>query len=227
MEGGGLPRRTAVRQPRESGGRKAARRELAGDVDWVQGTRTMRRASAEMNALPDFRLPRVDGEGSSTLAEVLEDRRAVVVVFWSAVCSHCRRYDDFLRRFAVRRPQLGLLLVGCRRGETSQDLQAALERRSLGATLVHDETGEVTRAWGVRQTPTAFLLDSDRRPIYHGAIDDFTYPDAPGHRAYLEEAITALAAGGTPPVDHVAAFGCPVESVYYRLPSVVGRSEDG
>ncbi len=49
--------------------------------------------------LPDFSLP-VMGGGQRSLDGALDGKRGAVVVFWSSVCSHCRRYDDYLSGFA-------------------------------------------------------------------------------------------------------------------------------
>lgn len=160
---------------------------------------------------PDFTLPSVPGGepvsvGSKSLG---------VVIFWSAVCSHCRRYDAFLGGFGERYPEVGLLLVASRRSETAESLVRALEERWLRLPLVFDGDLAVARAWGVRQTPTAFLLDGDRRVLYRGAIDDFTHPDSPGYRPYLETAIADTLSDRPLATPESAAFGCPVDSVYY------------
>src|SRR5438067_13668392 len=105
----------------------------------------------------DFTLPLLDG-GSLSLQSFLAGRKAVVVVFWSGICSHCRRYDDYLNRLSERYP-VGVLAVASRQNETVQMLRATVAERRLWFPIVHDADRAVTHAWLVAQTPRVFLLD--------------------------------------------------------------------
>ena len=166
--------------------------------------------------MPDFSLPLLDGSRLS-LQAFLAGRKAVVVVFWSGVCSHCRRYDDYLNRLSERYP-VGVLAVASRQNETAQMLRATVAERRLWFPIVHDADRAVTYAWLVAQTPRVFLLDPQRRLLYRGAIDNFKYPQDPEFAPYLDTAIEAFLAGKTPFRAETPSFGCPVESVYYTMP---------
>jgi peroxiredoxin len=167
--------------------------------------------------MPDFSLPLLDGR-SLSLQSFLAGRKAAVVVFWSGICSHCRRYDDYLNRLPARYPGLGLLGVASRQNESVQMLRATVVERGLRFLLLYDGERTVADAWLVRQTPRVFLLDAERRLIYRGAIDNFKYPEDPDYIGYLNAAIEAFVAGKTPPRVDIPSFGCPVKSVYYTLP---------
>jgi peroxiredoxin len=166
--------------------------------------------------MPDFSLPLLDG-GRLSLQSFLAGRNAVVVVFWSGICSHCRRYDDYLNRLSARYP-VGVLAVASRQNETAQMLRATVAERRLWFPIVHDADRAVTHAWLVAQTPRVFLLDPQRRLLYRGAIDNFKYPQDPEFVPYLDAAIDAFLAGKTPSRAETPSFGCPVESVYYTMP---------
>ena len=153
-----------------------------------------------------------------TLDALLAGQRGAVIVFWSAVCSHCRRYDERLN--ALAEAELPLAVIGCRVGESMHDLETAQHERNLRFLLLHD-AGEIASTWKVKQTPTAFLLDAEGRTIYRGAIDDFSYPGTDGHRAYLDDAMRAHLEGRPIELATTSAFGCPTNSVYYRWPDVV------
>jgi peroxiredoxin len=192
--------------------------------------RTMREPGP---TVPDFRLPAVAG-GTRTLAGFLEPDgiRGAVVVFWSGVCSHCARYDDYLRDFSVRHPELALVAVASRQGESAADLRRVASERRLPFPVLHDPDRTVAAAWRVAQTPRAFLIgggadgDGGRRAprlLYRGAIDNFKYPEDPAYEAYLEPAIAAFLAGRPVPRAESPSFGCPVESVYYTLPGPIRR----
>ena len=167
--------------------------------------------------LPDFSLPLLDG-GTLSLQSFLTGRKAAVVMFWSSVCSHCRRYDAYLNRLPARYPGLGLLAVASRQNESAEMLRAAIAKRGLRFPMVHDAQRTVADAWLVQQTPRVFLLDAERRLIYRGAIDNFKYPADHDYIGYLDTAIVALLAGKVPLRADTPSFGCPVKSVYYALP---------
>ena len=168
-------------------------------------------------SLPDFTLPTI-GDEPSSCEVALAGRRGAVVVFWSGVCSHCRRYDAYLNDFAERRPELALIVVACRQGETAQDLARTARDRGLSFDVLHDAERKVAREWRAAQTPRVFLIDAERRLLYRGAIDNFRYPQDPEYRAYLEPAIDDFLAGREVARPETASFGCAVESVYYDLP---------
>lgn len=186
--------------------------------------------------VPDFTLPAVDA-GTRTLASLLEPGgvRGAVVVFWSGVCSHCARYDDYLRAFPGRHPELALVAVASRQGETAADLRRVAAERRLPFPVLHDADRAVAAAWRVAQTPRAFLIaggsdgggggggGAGPRLLYRGAIDNFKYPEDPAYEAYLEPAIAAFLAGRPVPRAESPSFGCPVESVYYTLPGPIRR----
>ena len=184
--------------------------------------------------VPGFTLPTLDG-GARSLRSLLEPFavRGAVVVFWSGVCSHCARYDDYLRDFPGRHPELALVAVASRQGESAADLRRVVAERRLPFPVLHDADRTVTAAWRVAQTPRAFLIaggaDGDGgegagpRLLYRGAIDNFKYPEDPAYEAYLEPAIAAFLAGRPVPRAESPSFGCPVESVYYTLPGPLRR----
>ena len=167
-------------------------------------------------SLTDFSLPLVTGD-KRTLTGLLAGRRALIVVFWSAVCSHCRRYDLYLNTRAEQDGEVALVAVAARQHESRESLLAAVRERDLRFPLLHDADRAVARAWQVEQTPRAFLLDAERRVVYRGAIDNFRYPGDPEREAYLEDAVAAFLDGSEVPRAETPSFGCPVESVYYDL----------
>jgi peroxiredoxin len=167
----------------------------------------------------DFALPLISGEGQRSLADFLSGEKGAVVVFWSGVCSHCVRYDDYLNRFRDRHPEIGLVAVASRSGEAADQIRAVALERNLSFPLLHDPPGAVAREWFTQQTPRAFLIDSDRKLLYRGAIDNFKYPEDSDYLAYLEPAIGSFLAGEPIARTETASFGCAIQSVYYILPN--------
>jgi hypothetical protein len=167
--------------------------------------------------VPEIELPHV-GAGIRTLSSFLHERRGALVVFWSETCSHCIRYDSYLNTFEDRHPELAVVAVASRHGERPDQIEAAIRTRSLRFPILHDSSGHIARQWYTQQTPRVFLLDSERRLLYRGAIDNFKFPADPEHQPYLELAIGAFKQGKPIEKPETASFGCAVESVYYILP---------
>jgi peroxiredoxin len=169
--------------------------------------------------VPDFTLPLISGEGQRSLAGFLDGKQGAVVLFWSGLCSHCVRYDDYLNRFAARHPELGLVALASRYGETADQIRAIAAERRLAFPILHDPPGAVARQWYTQQTPRAFLIDRDRKLLYRGAIDNFKFPEDSDYLAYLEPAIASFLAGQPIARTETASFGCAIQSIYYILPN--------
>jgi len=172
------------------------------------------------SAVEDFTLPNVQG-GQQSLSESLQGKRGAVVAFWSGICSHCVRYDGYFNGFAARHPEIALVTVASRHGETPEMIRGVMKERELTFPILHDPGSAVAKQWFTQQTPRVFLLDGDRKLLYRGAIDNFKFPDDPLHEAYLEPAIAAFLAGQPVPRTETASFGCAIMSVYYILPKSV------
>jgi thiol-disulfide isomerase/thioredoxin len=165
----------------------------------------------------DFTLSDMSG-GRHNLSARLCGKKGAVVIFWSGVCSHCMRYDAYLNNFSQSYPELALIVVASRHGETLEHLRKTKSERGLRFLIVHDPSRAVAMGWAAQQTPRAFLIDAASTLVYRGAIDNFKYPTDPGYAAYLESAITAFLAGKPVRRAETPSFGCATQSVYYTLP---------
>ncbi|MGH9721604.1 MAG: redoxin domain-containing protein [Bryobacteraceae bacterium] len=168
-----------------------------------------------------FTLPLIDGGGMRPLESFLEGKRGGVVVFWSGICSHCVRYDPYFHSFTDRHPELALLMVASRHGETAQQLDDVVAQRNLRFPIVHDPPGAVAREWYTQQTPRAYLIGPDLKLYYRGAIDNFKYPNDAEYAAYLEPAIASYLSGEPVARPETASFGCAIQSIYYILPKPI------
>lgn len=165
----------------------------------------------------DFTLPALAG-GTRSLSSYMAGKKGAVVVFWSSVCSHCIRYDPYMNEFAAKHPELALIAVASRQGETPEQIRKTAAERKLTFPIVHDATGALAHNWFTEQTPRAFLLDASRTLLYRGAIDNFKFPSDAAYLAYLEPAIAEFLAGQPIRQTETASFGCAIQSVYYILP---------
>ncbi len=173
-------------------------------------------------AVPDFELPAISG-GQHSLNAFLTGKRGAVVVFWSGLCSHCHRYDDYFNTFTERHPDLALVAIASRHGETADQIRAVVADRKLRFPILHDPPGAIARLYYTQQTPRTFLIDTERKLYYRGAIDDFKLPEDSEYQAYLEPAIASFLAGEPIARTETASFGCAITSVYYLLPKPLNR----
>ena len=120
-----------------------------------------------------------------------------------------------------RIPDLGLLIVSSRQGEELESVKRAASQRKLKFPIVHDPAGQVAGLWFTRQTPRAFLLDSNRALLYRGAVDNYKYTDDPEYIPYLEPAVEQFLLGKPIEKPETASYGCAIQSVYYTLPKAL------
>jgi peroxiredoxin len=164
---------------------------------------------------PSFDLPGVDGQRHS-LDDYAEGPALAVV--WS--CNHCPyvqawegRMIDLQREYGDR----GFRLVAISSNdaenypEDSFDaMKARAEQQGFNFDYLYDEDQSVLDAYGAERTPEVFLFDSERRLVYHGAIDD-SREESEVTQRYLRDAIEAVLAGEEPPVSETPAVGCSVK----------------
>jgi peroxiredoxin len=170
--------------------------------------------------LGDFSLRDTKGN-TVTLSHALEGKKAGVVVFWSSVCSHCVRYGEYLSSFEENHPDVALVVLASRHGETLDDIKKVMAEQKLRFRILHDAGGRVAKDWYTQQTPRVFLMDPRRALIYRGAIDNFKYKDDHEYVPYLEPAITQFLNGEKIAKAETASFGCAIQSVYYILPKAL------
>lgn len=181
-------------------------------------TQPAKRKTQEIGGVvDDFTLPALGG-GQRSLSSFMVGKKGAVVVFWSSVCSHCIRYDPYLSGFQVKHPELALVVVGSRQGETLDQIRKTAAERKLNFPILHDASSTVAHAWYTEQTPRVFLLDANRTLLYRGAIDNYKFPSDAAYLAYLEPAIAEFLSGKPIRQTETASFGCAIQSVYYILP---------
>ncbi|GJE48230.1 peroxiredoxin [Methylobacterium sp. PvP062] len=91
----------------------------------------------------------------------------------------------------------------------------------MASPYLMDAGQEVARAWGVRHTPEAFVLDADGRVAYHGAPDE-DHRDPSRDAGWLRAALDAVLAGRDVAVPETKPVGCTVK---WTLGSGPGGSE--
>jgi peroxiredoxin len=164
---------------------------------------------------PSFDLPGVDGQRHSL--DDYADKAALAVV-WS--CNHCPYVQAWEGRMIALQREFGeqsfaLVAISSNDADAYPEdgfdaMRARTAEQGFNFDYLYDEDQSVLNAYGAERTPEVFLFDSDRRLVYHGAIDDSREEDEVTEH-YLRDAIEAVLAGEEPPVGDTAAVGCTVK----------------
>lgn len=166
---------------------------------------------------PGFQLKGVDGKTYS-LAEL---KGKTVVLEW--VNPHCPFSDRHAREKTMTELAkqhgevvwLGINSTNPQSGdfEKPADYQAYIQSEGIAYPVLYDGSGATGHAYGARTTPHMFIVDSQGRIAYNGAIDD----DPSGRKAkaervnYVGNGLNAERAGGKPDPASTKPYGCSVK----------------
>jgi len=116
-------------------------------------------------AAPEFTLDRLDGERFSLAGA---RGRPVVLNFWATWCGPCRIETPVKKRLHEELGEGGLIVgVNLTTSEGSVgDVQRYVEELDIEYPVVLDSTGRVQQLYGVRGTPTTYIIDPDGRVVH-------------------------------------------------------------
>ena len=162
-------------------------------------------------ALDDYR-------GKTWSLDDFKDRRALVVAFLGTECPLVGHYAPRLRELATKYNASGVGFIGIASNQQDSlaELAAFARRHKIEFPLLKDGGNKVADAFHAQRTPEVFVLDADRRVVYHGRIDDqFTYgiqrPKV--SETYLVTALDQLLAGKKIETPQADSVGCLIGRV--------------
>ena len=167
----------------------------------------------------DFSLKNVTGKMVS-LADY-KAAKGFIIVF---TCNHCpfaKRYQERLNNFNKKYSALGMPLLAISSTDpiaVPEDSYEAMvtkaKEEKYTFPYLQDITQSVAKAFNAAKTPHAFVVFKENGKWilkYSGAIDDNgAEPDKVQHH-YLEDAVDALLAGKSVPVEVTKSIGCPIK----------------
>lgn len=143
----------------------------------------------------------------------IKDAKAVVVVF---TCNHCpvaQAYEDRIIQLAADYKAKGVELVAINVNNMDADKLPAMKERAkekgFEFDYLYDPSQEIGRAFGATVTPHAFLLDSEKKLVYVGAIDDNIDANEVKEN-HLRDAIDDVLAGSKPAKESTKPAGCGI-----------------
>jgi peroxiredoxin len=162
---------------------------------------------------PNFNLKGVDGKAYS-----LEDlyAKATLIVF---MCNHCpyvhARLDDVIALQEKFKGNLQVVGINSNdpnyEGEGFENMVRFAKERSMNFPYLFDETQNVARAFGAVCTPDPFLLDSEKKLVFHGRINDAMEPEQKPRTPVMEINVKKLLNGEKIEKTFDPSIGCSIK----------------
>jgi cytochrome c biogenesis protein CcmG/thiol:disulfide interchange protein DsbE len=112
---------------------------------------------------PALSLPRLDGEGSVSLASLRG--KAVVVNFWASWCEPCKKEAPLLEQAWQEGKGDGLVVLGVDAQDVGDDARAFARRYGITYPVVHDGPGSSLGHWGTTGFPETWWVDRQGRLV--------------------------------------------------------------
>ncbi|MXV15318.1 thioredoxin family protein [Hufsiella ginkgonis] len=166
----------------------------------------------------DFRLKNVDGKMLSMAG--YKTAKGFIVVF---TCNHCpvsQGYEQRIIALDKKYAQKGYPVLAISPSDPAsvpadsyENMQKVATAHKYTFPYLIDETQAVSKAFGARATPHAFVIQktgAGNVVEYVGAIDNNAEDGDPNRTNYVEKAVDALLEGRKPVVNTTKAFGCSI-----------------
>jgi len=175
---------------------------------------------------PAFNLPGIDGK-MYTLSD-FKAARLLVVVFTACHCPTAQAYEDRMIRLVNDYQDKGVTLVAISSNnpgavcleelgysdlsDSFEDMKIRANDKSYNFSFLYDgDKQEMAQAYGPVATPHVFIFDQNRKLRYNGRIDDMENPYQKPTANDTRNAIDALLAGKSVPVEKTKVFGCSMK----------------
>ena len=159
-----------------------------------------------------------DYRGKTWSLDDFKDKKAVVVAFVGTECPLVAHYAGRMQELAAKYESAGVacLAIDANQQDSLAEIAAFARKHKLELPVLKDAGNKVADAFGAERTPEVFVLDQDRKVVYHGRIDDqFTYgiqrPKV--EHTYLVDALDQLLAGKAIETPQAESVGCLVGRV--------------
>ncbi len=144
-------------------------------------------------------------------ASDVADAKCTLIVFTCNTCPYAVDVEDRLIALAEKFPVPKLKIVAINSNVGEVDSLEAMKRRALDKKFpfpyVRDDSQEVAKQFGATRTPEFFVIDSQGKLFYMGALDDS--PDGREvQEQYVADAIEAVVQGKDIHVRETIPVGC-------------------
>jgi thiol-disulfide isomerase/thioredoxin len=129
-------------------------------------------AASAGDKLPRFEAPVVKNGKTSTL-DSHRRSRPTVYLFVGTKCATTEKYAERLRELEKGYgDRVDFVYIYPNKNDSPSEKVAFHSEKKLAGGLVDDQGAKIARLLGATRTAEAFVVDGDKRIVYHGAIDD-------------------------------------------------------
>jgi thiol-disulfide isomerase/thioredoxin/mono/diheme cytochrome c family protein len=149
----------------------------------------------------------------------LKPASAVVIAFTSTSCPVTKRYAPTLAALEKEYGARGVKFIFVNPRDTDGDVTEAIRTHQFASPYVRDGRNSISGSLRAQSTAEVFVLDAARTLVYRGAVDDqygLAYSRSEPRQKYLADALDAVLAGNTPPMQATTAPGCVLETAKDR-----------
>jgi cytochrome c biogenesis protein CcmG/thiol:disulfide interchange protein DsbE len=120
-------------------------------------------ARGERPPAPAFTLPRLDTEGTLSLADLRG--KAVVINFWASWCGPCKDEAPVLEAAWREHRDEGLVVLGVDFNDLRSDALAFMRDVGMTYPVVYDRGGSLVAKYGATAVPETFFVDRQGRLV--------------------------------------------------------------
>ncbi len=121
-------------------------------------------AGAALTEEQKFTLKTPDGSVLS-LAQVLSQKKSVLVNFWATWCSYCVEEMPDLVKLQTKNESRGFTIIGVNAGESASQAAAFMRKHGINFPIALDEDMAVSQRYNLVGLPTSILISSDGKII--------------------------------------------------------------
>jgi peroxiredoxin len=138
----------------------------------------------------------------------LKDKKNAVIFFMSEKCSVTWRYEKRVGQLMkdLAKKDVAFYAVRCSAADTPEQIKKFAETRNFDMPILNDEKGEMTKFYGVRQTPTFVVVDKKGVLRFKGGFDD-NADESNVKNPYVKNAVAAVLEGKDVPVKESRVLG--------------------
>lgn len=164
--------------------------------------------------MPEFSL--TDANGAR--CDLAEDSTGTLIIF---MCNHCPfviHVASILEEIHSLCETSGIQMIGINSNDidaypddSPEHMIETANRFNWTFPYLFDGNQEVAKSFQATCTPDVFLYDAESRLYYRGQFDDSRPSGGTSDGQDLKNAIQAMLAGDSPPVDQKPAIGCNIK----------------
>lgn len=162
--------------------------------------------------ISNFGLSGTDGKVYQ-LETALKTTPLVAVVFVATKCPYSNAYNERYNQLVQelkKRKKVTLFAINSNDTEPMDEVKGHAQEKQFSFPVLKDEKHQVADLFGAEKTPEVFLVNQERKVVYHGRIDN----DSEGKnvtRNDLLEAIDEVLSKKRVSIAETKAFGCSIK----------------